>query len=95
MHKALYGLKHEPRAWYRKIDDCFVKQGFVKNSSEHSLYKKVADEGKILLVCIYLDDLICMGTSAMMIEEFKQSMNKAFEMSDLGLMSYFLGLEVK
>lgn len=50
---------------------------------------------KILLVCIYVDDLICMGTYIVMIEDFKQNMKKVFEMSDLGLMSYFLGLEVK
>lgn len=59
------------------------------------MYKKVAGEGKNI-TCLHLwDDLICMGTYIVMIEDFKQNMKKVFEMSDLGLMSYFLGLEVK
>lgn len=57
--------------------------------------KRLQVKEKILLVCIYVDDLICMGTYIVMIEDFKQNMKKIFEMSDLGLMSYFLGLEVK
>lgn len=57
--------------------------------------KRLQVKEKILLVCIYVDDLICMGTYIVMIEDFKQNMKKVFEMSDLGLMSYFLGLEVK
>lgn len=57
--------------------------------------KRLQVKEKILLVYIYVDDLICMGTYIVMIEDFKQNMKKIFEMSDLGLMSYFLGLEVK
>lgn len=62
---------------------------------EHTLYKKVVARGQLLIVCIYVDDLICMGSSKGMIKEFKQSVKKAFEMSNLGLMPYFLGLVVK
>lgn len=60
-----------------------------------TLCTQKATRGNVLLVCIYVDDLIYMGSSIVMIEEFKKSMNKVFDMSDLGLMSYFLGLEVK
>lgn len=49
----------------------------------------------MLLVCIYVDDIMYLSSSQTMVEEFKLEMQKAFEMSDLGLLNYFLGLEVK
>ena len=50
---------------------------------------------EILIICLYVDDLICIGNSVMLMEEFKSSMINELEMTDLGLMSYFLGLGVK
>ncbi|CAL1369879.1 unnamed protein product [Linum trigynum] len=47
------------------------------------------------MVCLYVDDLIYTGTSQHMIEEFTSAMIKEFEMTDLGLMKYFLGIQVK
>ena len=46
-------------------------------------------------MCLYVDDLIYMDTSTKMVEDFKQKMMKEFEMSDLGLVKYFLGIQVK
>ena len=50
---------------------------------------------EVLLLCLYVDDIIYMGSSSYMLKEFKQDMMKTFEMIDLGLLQYFLGLEVK
>lgn len=41
------------------------------------------------------DDLLVAGLSKLKIKQFKEQMNKQFEMSDLGLLSYYLGIEVK
>lgn len=49
----------------------------------------------MLLVCIYVDHIVIMGSFIKMVFEFKENMKRTFDMSDLGLMSYFLGLEVK
>lgn len=92
LQKALYGLKQAPRAWYSKIDGYFGEQGFKKSVSEPTLYVQI--KGKICSVSLYVDDLIITGNDSKMIEEFKQEMMKSFEMSDLGLMHYFLGMEV-
>ena len=46
----------------------------------------------MLIVCIYVDDMIYIGI--LMLEEFRKVMKIEFEMTDLGLMKYFLGLEV-
>ncbi|XP_015573326.1 uncharacterized mitochondrial protein AtMg00810-like [Ricinus communis] len=50
--------------------------------------------GNLLIISVYVDDLIYTSDSEYMLEEFKASMMKTFEMTDLGLMKYFLGIEV-
>nr|KYP70017.1 Retrovirus-related Pol polyprotein from transposon TNT 1-94 [Cajanus cajan] len=94
LKKALYGLKQAPRAWYKKIDSYFVHNGFQRCPFEHTLYIKSVDLDNILIVCLYVDDLIFTGNNPKMIAEFREAMVKCFEMTDLGLMSYFLGIEV-
>lgn len=95
LKKALYGLKQAPRAWNSRIDAYFIREGFMKVPYEHSLYVKTNSSGGMLLVCLYVDDLIFTGNNYSMIQEFKQSMENEFEMTDLGLMRYFLGIEVQ
>ncbi|GKV40705.1 hypothetical protein SLEP1_g48314 [Rubroshorea leprosula] len=94
LKKALYGLKQAPRAWNCRIDRYFQENGFVKCPYEYALYVKVSNGG-ILIVCLYVDDLIFTGNNPRMFEEFKRAMSNEFEMTDIGLMSYYLGIEVK
>ena len=94
LNKALYGLKQAPRAWNTRIDKYFQENNFMKCPHEHALYTKM-ENGDILLVCLYVDDLIFTGTNPRMFEEFKKAMAREFEMTDMGLMSYYLGIEVK
>ncbi|KAJ9563755.1 hypothetical protein OSB04_008915 [Centaurea solstitialis] len=94
LKKALYGLKQAPRAWYSKIEAYFVREGFVRCSCEHTLFTKSKEGGKFLIVSIYVDDLIYTGNDESMCDEFKSSMKLEFDMSDLGKMRYFLGIEV-
>lgn len=94
LKKALYGLKQAPRAWYSRIEAYFLKAGFHKCPYEHTLFVKLGDKGKLLIVCLYVDDLIFTGNDDVMFQEFKQSMMAEFEMTDLGMLHYFLGIEV-
>jgi hypothetical protein len=94
LKKALYGLKQTPRAWNRRIDTYFKENGFEQCPYEHALYVK-KNGSNILLVSLYVDDLIFMGSNDQMIKEFKSTMTREFEMTDLGLMRFFLGLEVR
>jgi len=55
---------------------------------------KFVDPGDILIVCLYVDDLISTGNNLRIIAKFKEAMISYFEMTNLGLMSYFLGIEV-
>ncbi|KAL0424084.1 UNVERIFIED_CONTAM: Retrovirus-related Pol polyprotein from transposon TNT 1-94 [Sesamum radiatum] len=95
LRKALYGLKQAPRAWYERIDTHFNKNGFRKSASEATLYVKTKGAAEVLLICLYVDDLIYTGNSVALINNFKKIMVSEFEMTDLGEMSYFLGLEVR
>ena len=95
LKKTLYGLKQAPRAWYNKIKAYFVKEGFVRYDYEHTLFVKIEEGGKrFLIVSLYVDDLIFIGNDACMFESFKSSMKDEFDMTDLGKMKYFLGVEV-
>ncbi|KAE8729726.1 hypothetical protein F3Y22_tig00003403pilonHSYRG00088 [Hibiscus syriacus] len=94
LKKALYGLKQAPRACNSRIDKYFQENGFNKCPYEHALYIKIKDED-ILIVCLYVDDLIFTGSNPSMFIEFKDVMMKEFEMIDMGLMEYYLGIEFK
>ncbi|KAL8117737.1 hypothetical protein AgCh_015570 [Apium graveolens] len=93
LKKALYGLKQAPRQWYTYIDNYFLENGFVKSKSEPTL--NVKKQGmSILIVAIYVDDLIFTSNDEHMINQFKSDMMKKYEMSDMGLLHHFLGIEI-
>ncbi|GKA37146.1 retrovirus-related pol polyprotein from transposon TNT 1-94 [Tanacetum coccineum] len=94
LRKALYGLKQAPRAWYGRIENYFLKEGFEKCPYEPTLFVKLSKENVFLIVSIYVDDLIITGSTLDLIEQFKVSMKSEFEMSDMGEMRFFLGVEV-
>jgi hypothetical protein len=94
LRKALYGLRQAPRAWNSKLDDTLKKMDFVQSEHEHAMYRRSHD-GDILLVGVYVDDLVITGSSLKAVEEFKEEMKRAFLMSDLGLLSFYLGIEVR
>ncbi|XP_022843137.1 uncharacterized protein LOC111366657 [Olea europaea var. sylvestris] len=68
---------------------------FERSKSEPTLYLKRHGKIDLLIICLYVDDIIYMGYSSSLIDEFKEHMKNKFEMSDLILLRYFLGLEVK
>ena len=92
LKKALYGLKQAPRAWYETIDSYLMKLGFTCSNADPSLYFKV-DRKKPLILVLYVDDPFLTGADPL-IHQCKRDLAAEFEMKDLGLMHYFLGLEV-
>lgn len=94
LKKALYGLKQAPRAWYSRIDEHLHNIGFKKSMSESTLYIKVID-ADLIVVSLYVDDLLVTGSTADLIKKFKAQMMEVFEMTDLGDMTYFLGMEIQ
>ena len=94
LKKALYGLKQTPRAWYSRIDEHLMQLGFKKSLNEATLYIK-GDEINFIVVSLYVDDLLVTGSNEELVRKFKEDMKKIFEMTDLGEMAYFLGMEIK
>lgn len=92
--KRLYGLRQAPRAWNSKLDTTLSELGFEKCPLDSGLYRKKAG-GSALIVGVYVDDLVITGGSEQAIEDFKRQMKSRFSMTDLGLLSYYLGIEVK
>ncbi|WVY91413.1 hypothetical protein V8G54_036927 [Vigna mungo] len=78
LNKALYGLRQAPRAWNRRINTFFSSKGFERCIVEHSLYVKQDEGGHVLIVCLYVDDLLVIGSSMKEINEFKNLMKMEF-----------------
>ncbi|GJX84602.1 zinc finger, CCHC-type containing protein [Tanacetum coccineum] len=91
--KALYGLKQAPRAWNMKLDQTLKSLDFKKCTLEQAIYTRISKDS-MLLVGVYVDDLIVTGSSKKDLQKFKSQMEEKFEMSDLGLLAYYLGIEV-
>lgn len=94
LRKALYGLRQALRAWNSKLDKELLALGFVRSKLEHVVYRR-SNNKSFLLVGVYGDDLVISGPDVRDIMKFKQEMMRKFSMSDLGLLSYYLGIEVK
>jgi hypothetical protein len=92
LKKAMYGLKQAPRAWYGRIDSFMMSLGFTKSKADSNLYFKVMNDESVILL-LYVDDLFLTGEENLIIE-CKKKLASEFEMKYLGLMHYFLGLEV-
>ena len=83
LRKALYGLKQALRAWYSRIDGHLVNLGFSRSISEPTLYVK--NTGcNLLIISLYVDDLLVIGSNTTLVKEFKDEMQKLFEMTNIG-----------
>lgn len=92
LKRALYGLKQAPRAWYSRIDSYLESVGFIKSEADPNLYY-VQVKGELLILLLYVDDLFLTGSEEL-IAHCKWDLVGEFEMKDLGLMHYFLGLDL-
>ena len=90
--KSLYGLKQAPKTWYSRIDSFLSNLGFTKSKADSNLYYKV-EEGNPVILLLYVDDLFVIGEHGL-ITDMKRKLASEFEMKDMGMMHYFLGMEV-
>ncbi|KAJ1700212.1 hypothetical protein LUZ63_008724 [Rhynchospora breviuscula] len=94
LHKALYGLKQAPRAWYGRLCTFLLDNSFIRGKMDTTLFTKKRDD-HLLLVQIYVDDIIFGSTNATLAQEFSSLMSSEFEMSMMGELNFFLGLQIK
>ncbi|GJR41561.1 putative ribonuclease H-like domain-containing protein [Tanacetum coccineum] len=93
VEKALYGLHQAPRAWYETLSTYLLENGYRRGTIDKTLFIK-KDRGDILLVQVYVDDIIFGSTKKSLCVEFEQMMHKRFQMSSMGELTFFLGLQV-
>ncbi|GKA39237.1 putative ribonuclease H-like domain-containing protein [Tanacetum coccineum] len=93
VEKALYGLHQALRAWYETLSTYLLDNGFQRGQIDRNLFiKRVKSD--IILVQVYVDDIIFGSTKKELCTEFKKSMHKKFQMSSIGELTFFLGLQV-
>ena len=90
----MYGLKQAPRAWYERLRSHLIDSGFQIGKVDQTLFIKHSKKD-ILVIQIYVDDIIFGSTNEKLCKEFADVMTKEFEMSHMGELSYFLGLQIK
>ena len=94
LKKALYGLKQAPRAWYERLTQFLINQNFERGSVDKTLFIQKTNDS-ILIAQIYVDDIVFGSTCNSFTEEFANLMKSEFEMSMVGELNFFLGLQVK
>lgn len=92
LKRALYGLKQAPRAWYSTVDNYLLQEGLKKSSADCNLYYH-EENGLLTLLLLYVDDVYVTGNNDSHIAHIRGAIQGKFEMSDLGLLSYSLGIE--
>ncbi len=93
--KALYGLKQAPRLWYERLSNFLLENlGLQQINADHSIFVSLAGiNGPI--VSTFVDDIKIIGAkNSGVIDQVKQELTATFEMADMGLISFYLGLKV-
>jgi hypothetical protein len=94
LKKSLYGLKQSPRMWYQKFDTYILGLGFVRSRVDHCVcFKQVGDY--FIYVVLYVDDMFLVGNSMDVIKEVKSQLSSKFDMKDLSVANFIMGMEIK
>jgi hypothetical protein len=94
LSKAFYGLKQAPQTWYARLKMFLLEHGYVMRSVDKTLF--TLNHGTdFLLVQIYVDDIIFGGSSHTLMSRFQKMMKSEFQMSMMGELTFFLGIQVK
>ena len=91
--KSLYGLKQAPVQWHEKIDSVMMTNGFKINECDKCVYVKNTKHG-FVIICLYVDDILIMGSNNEVIKTTKEMFNNKFDMKDLGVVDVILGIKI-
>ena len=93
LKKAFYGLKQAPRAWYDRLTQYMVSHGFTKGQADQTFFIE-KENGNLIVAQVYIDDIIFGSIKDELAREFSKLMQAEFEMSMIGELSHFLGLQI-
>ncbi|KAJ9560945.1 LOW QUALITY PROTEIN: hypothetical protein OSB04_006105 [Centaurea solstitialis] len=92
--KSLYGLKQSPRQWYKRFDAFVTAHGLSNSSYDSYVYFKKCDDGSILYLLLYVDDMLIAAKDMGEVQKVKDQLNSEFDMKDLGAAKKILGMEI-
>jgi len=84
LKKSLYGLKQAPCQWYRKFDSFMLDYGFKRINAYQCVYIKRDENGNLIVLLLYFDDMLIFGKYNLMITTLKEELNKTFTTNNLG-----------
>jgi hypothetical protein len=93
LRRALYGLKQAPCAWFERFASAIMAARFLPSHHDSALFIHHSSHGRTLLL-LYVDDMLITGDDEAHISSVKRQLGEMFMMSNLGPLSYFLGIEV-
>ena len=93
LRKSLYDLKQSPRIWFDKFSQAVEEFGIQKSKSDHSIFSKNSSSGIIMLV-VYVNNIVITGSDSKGISSLKFFLQSQFHTKNLGILRYFLGIEV-
>lgn len=91
--KSLYGLKQSSRAWYERLSNFLIENGFHKGQVDTTLFRKTL-KNDIFIVQVYIDGIIFGSTNVFLCQEFSKTMHVEFEMSMMRELEFFLGIQI-
>ncbi|KAK4407669.1 Retrovirus-related Pol polyprotein from transposon TNT 1-94 [Sesamum angolense] len=91
--KSLYGLKQAPKQLHEKFDRTMLSNGFKINECDKCVYVK-STQHSFIIVCLYVDDMLIMGSNRDIILTTKKMLTKYFDMKDMGLADVILGIKI-
>ena len=92
-HKSIYGLKQAPRAWFESFTTQLLNLGFQPSSTDSSLF--IYKDGLIIaFLLLYVNDIVLTGNNPFFLKQLITSLSKVFELKDMGILHYFLGLQI-
>ena len=94
LQRSLYGLKQASRQWFTRLSSFLLSQGFRQSSVDHSLFLYSHNDNTITTILVYVDDIILAGDNLKSITHFTKLLDQTFSIKDLGILKFFLGLEV-
>jgi hypothetical protein len=94
LKKRFYGIKKAPRQWYLKFERFMTEQGYSRCHFDHYFYFKRIENGSYIILLLYVDDILVVGSNMQDINVLKKKLANSFAMMYLGVVKKILGMRI-